>query len=65
MDLEISVGDIFTMALATNEPNTTDLTGKTAFAWTAVPIRIILNGNPVKFEAEFIRGLDRIELRVS
>jgi hypothetical protein len=49
-----SVGDFYAMAQETDRTNTTDLSGRTAFGWTGVPIVIAGPNGEIDYEAEYV-----------
>jgi len=65
----MTAGDIFALALETKRPNTTDLSLRTAFGWTGVPIVIVVRKLKLSVEdAVYVPATneleDHIELKV-
>lgn len=56
-----TVGDLYAMAQATDQPSTTDLSGRTAFGWTGVPIVIAGPNGEIDYEVDYVPARDGFE----
>ena len=56
-----TVGDLYAMAQATDQPSTTDLSGRTGFGWTGVPIVIAGPNGEIDYEVDYVPARDGFE----
>lgn len=56
-----SVGDLYALAQATDRPDSTDLSGRTAFGWSGVPIVIAGANGEIDYEVDYVPARDGFE----